>query len=626
MSDILQAKTITGEYSGFADSALRAESANFLTAVPTGYATTADLTGKQDTLTFGYNESNAISSINESAIAAGGATYGYTDNSLISAIDSSGLYATSGSANHLINDGTMGGNIIQTKNANYFYYMPTQSPWTTADAATGIFSPLQYSTGACLAMDAGSFKAYFKGNEWFVSNPYIGQMLRGETHQSRGVHITGATTAGNGFNLGISGVSGINSTANNYNWILQRGYVSGKGVAGEWSYGPSEDAALRAVSSCDMHESAFEYDANDNISGYNGSAFACGGTDSSNTFTIISGVTTNKEVAENSGKGLLFRDGQGYTYTLAGKATYSTYAIYDFRTMTGNNTCKQCRVKVYPTATSATTAYTTGYTTMLTTNDSVNYANTAYTAMNDEYGRSIAGLYDFVSQNSGSWTGGGGDTGTSIPLRIDYQYAEQYGYQSTSYSLSSDGSNFVFTAYDNGYQPNDLYINGYNYSWSYNNGRWEISHQINGQESVSWSDPIGLQYSGQDIIGNLPVGVLSTALNKVVVNNLNGSITGNISLRYQGSMMPYTSFTGSWSGEIPTSYNSYPITAYDVIVGPEYYGNDYAYVIGAYSEAGGTTVNSADVFPSTDNLNPYSTYRLCWNASNGGLYWEQGGN
>lgn len=247
----------------------------YLTAVPEGYATTADLTGKQDTLTFGYNESNAISSINESAIAGGSApAYGYTDNGLISAIDTSGLYASSGSANHLRYGGTMGRDITQSDGANNFLYMPTKSPWTTATVATGIFSPLQYATGACLAMNAGNFKAYFKGNEWFVGNTAIGQMLRGETHQSRGVHISGATNAGYGFNLGILSVSGVNST-------------------GSWKYGYQEDAALRAVSSCDMHESAFSYDASDNITAYNGSAFKAGDEFPQSATEAIEAVTAN---------------------------------------------------------------------------------------------------------------------------------------------------------------------------------------------------------------------------------------------------------------------------------------------------------------------------------------------
>ena len=416
-------------------------------------------------------------------------------------------------------------------------------------------------------------------------------------------------------------ISGVNNSA----FFAQSAYSASPASYDE--NGNPITGYLTAVPTGTMNESAFGYDSDNKISSYNGSAFAGGGSDNSNTFTIISGVTTNKEVAENSGKGLLFRDRQGYTYNLAGKTTYSNYAIYDFRAMTAGNTCKQCRVKVYPTAESATTAYTTGYTTMLTTNDTVSYASTAYTAYCDEQGHNIAGLYNFVSQNSGSWTGGGGgDTGTSIPLRIDRQFSEQHGSQYTSYTLSSDGSNFLFTAYDEGHAPADLDINGNNYQWTYNNGRWEIPHQINGQESIKWSNSVGLQYSGQDIIGNLPANRISTAINKVVVNNTMGSIIGHINLDAQGGTFAYTAFTGSWSGEIPTSFNNMPVRSYNVFVDPESYGNDYGYVIGAYSEAGGTTINSADVFPSTDNLQPGATYRLCWNTYNGGLYWEQGGN
>lgn len=401
--------------------------------------------------------------------------------------------------------------------------------------------------------------------------------------------------------------------------------INGSAFYAQYAVSAERDSNGNALTGY-MSEANLGFDLNNKISGYNGSGFAGGGSDNSNTFTIISGVTTNKEVAENSGKGLLFRDGQGNTYNLAGKTTYSNYAIYDFRAMTANNVCKQCRVKIYPTAESATTAYTTGYSTLLTTNDTASYASTAYTAYCDEQGHNIAGLYNFVSQNSGSWTGGGGgDTGTSIPLRIDYQFSEQYGSQYTGYGLSSDGSNFLFTAYDEGYAPTDLYINGNYYQWTYNNGRWEIPHQINGQESIQWSNPVGLQYSGQDIIRYLPASNISTAINKVVVNNTMGSITGSIGLNAQGGTFGYTAFTGSWSGEIPTSFNNTPISSYNVSVGPEYYGSDYAYVIGAYSEAGGTTINSADVFPSTDNLQPGATYRLCWNTNYGGLYWEQGG-
>lgn len=41
----------------------------------------------------------------------------------------------------------------------------------------------------------------------------------------------------------------------------------------------------------------------------------------------------------------------------------------------------------------------------------------------------------------------------------------------------------------------------------------------------------------------------------------------------------------------------------------------------------GSTVASGDVFPPTNNLDPFATYYLGWNANNGGLQWfSQGGN
>lgn len=385
-----------------------------------------------------------------------------------------------------------------------------------------------------------------------------------------------------------------------------------------------------------MSEANLGYDSNNKISGYNGSGFAGGGGGSSDAFYIYPGTTTNKEVADNSGKDMyLYHSGSNTYLKYAGKTTYSTYAIFNFKTISGTqynfNTLVNARVNIYPNSTSACKINTTQSVTLLDTGSTVNYAYTAYMDSNgntlSDTHDSVTALSSFVANNSGSWGGGGGDTGTSIPLRIDYQFNEQYGQTYTSYILSSDGSNFLFTARDEGYTPSDLTISGTNYQWTYNNGRWEIPYQINGQESIQWYTNVGLQYSEQNIIDSLPTNFISTAINKVVVNNNMGSITGNINLHPQnmGATYLYTGFTGSWSGEIPTSFNNTPISSYDITVGPEYYGNDYTYVIGAYSEAGGTTINSADVFPSTDNLQPGTTYRLCWNTYNGGLYWEQGG-
>jgi hypothetical protein len=85
-----------------------------------------------------------------------------------------------------------GAEINGKNNGNIPYTMsfaPASSMWTTADAATGIFSPLQYGTGAGLFMDSDTFKGYLKGNEMFVCNASIGQAARVEVHQSRGAHL-----------------------------------------------------------------------------------------------------------------------------------------------------------------------------------------------------------------------------------------------------------------------------------------------------------------------------------------------------------------------------------------------------------------------------------------------------
>ena len=111
-----------------------------------------------------------------------------------------------------------------------FVYMPGVSMWSTADAATGVFSPLRYATGACLAMDVKpNFKAYYKGNEWFVADIRYG-MLRGEIHQSRGLRIvaSGANSA-SGFQIHPSGVDGVDKNGS------------------AWKYGPSENNNLSSV-------------------------------------------------------------------------------------------------------------------------------------------------------------------------------------------------------------------------------------------------------------------------------------------------------------------------------------------------------------------------------------------
>lgn len=98
---------------------------------------------------------------------------------------------------------------IQNIGGAKFFYGPSAKPFSTGTG--GIYAPLQYATGACLAMSAGASqqnnRAYYKANEWFISDS--GQRngaVRAEVHNTRGTHISGALPNNDGFDLLTSGL------------------------------------------------------------------------------------------------------------------------------------------------------------------------------------------------------------------------------------------------------------------------------------------------------------------------------------------------------------------------------------------------------------------------------------
>jgi len=237
-----------------------------VSAIASAYAESA-VSSKQDTLAFAYNTENQISSINGSAIGGQG---GGTDSATVSAIasayaesaasskqDSSAMssYALSADVSSTISTvstnsaswastletasataykqngtqlvtftgvasadtkpliaQTIQAGAVQSIGTSNFFYGPSAKPFTANTA--GIYAPLQYATGACLAMDGGTYRAYFKGNEWFISD--IGNnrsgAVRAEVHASRGIHISGSNTAGVGFDLLTTGLNFTNNT------------------------------------------------------------------------------------------------------------------------------------------------------------------------------------------------------------------------------------------------------------------------------------------------------------------------------------------------------------------------------------------------------------------------------
>lgn len=121
----------------------------------------------------------------------------------------------------------------QASGSAHFHYMPSKTPWGLSEYP-GVLAPLQYATGACLAMkQQNNYGAYYKGNEWFISdvgmNTAANGVVRAELHRTRGIHLYGSSlNSATGFHINGSG-------------------VDGKSGASAWQYGPTEYNMLTAV-------------------------------------------------------------------------------------------------------------------------------------------------------------------------------------------------------------------------------------------------------------------------------------------------------------------------------------------------------------------------------------------
>lgn len=133
-------------------------------------------------------------------------------------------------------------NAQQAAGSAHFHFMPTQSPWGSTEY-TGLLSPLQYATGAALAMkQSDQYGAYYKGNEWFLSdvgtNTAANGVVRAELHRTRGIHLYGSSLdSSRGFHLHGSG-------------------IDGKYDGSAWLYGPTEYSMLTSVNDTVSNNSA----------------------------------------------------------------------------------------------------------------------------------------------------------------------------------------------------------------------------------------------------------------------------------------------------------------------------------------------------------------------------------
>jgi len=378
----------------------------------------------------------------------------------------------------------------------------------------------------------------------------------------------------------------------------------------------------------------------------NSAQWAEGG--SSDTFYIYPGKTTDKEISENSGKNLkLYNSANNVFLDFAGKSTLSNYTMFSFKEITGTqynqNTLQHLRLRVYPNATSACKVYDTNTINLLDSNSTVSQANTAYY---DAGGYSLTQtrmnfdtLNSFVQSNSASWgQGGSSPAGEGVLFHKYYSYDPIDG-NPTEKSFVSGATEFYFEAScDRQGHPNDLLIshNGDEIVTAY----WSqvSSDGSNNYFTASYINSdggeVGLLYYGYTLnycyvsangvkTQAFSQGQYECSTDKTVKFNINGyNFRGYIEGWSKGGNTQITSFTGGLTDFTAKGYERYNVRVdYDD-------GNySYNYDLSAEFGAGGSTVASGDVFPPTNNLDPYATYYLGWNANNGGLQWfYQGGN
>lgn len=367
----------------------------------------------------------------------------------------------------------------------------------------------------------------------------------------------------------------------------------------------------------------------------------------SDTFYIYPGKTTDKEISENSGKDLkLYNSANNVFLDFAGKSTLPNYTMFSFKEITGTqynqNTLQHLRLRVYPNATSACKVFDTNTVNLLDSNSPVSTARTAYY---DSIGNSLlqthndlTALNQFVQSNSANWGGGSSPAGDkSVLFHLYHSYDPNYGSRSDNSWVSGATELYFEASVDSQLgTPDGVIISRYGSEigrayWTQvsSNGYYNYftASYINSDGGEILIQNNGMDYNCQVSANGVKTyafkqDTYDCSTDKAVKFNVQGNnFIGQIEGWLQGEYTPLTSFTGSLTDFTAKGYEQY-ITNISVEDSNKY----FSYELSAGFGVGGSTVASGDVFPPTNNLDPYSTYYLGWNANNGGLFWYQPGN
>jgi len=373
----------------------------------------------------------------------------------------------------------------------------------------------------------------------------------------------------------------------------------------------------------------------DNISAIGGGG---GGGGSSDTFYIYPGTTTDKEIAENSGKDLkLYNSANNVFLDFAGKSTLSNYTMFSFKEITGTqanqNTLQHLRLRVYPNATSACKVFDTNTVNLLDSNSTVSTAQTAYYDANGNYlsqtYNDLTALNQFVQSNSASWGQGGGSEVTPLGLWLGFEYYEPKAINNTTDTYNITLRNTQWE------EPSTIFYDGNSYNWNGTNGDWYIDlttiYPNDMRTGLPYNDAYETKFTIMEFTNTNTQEKFSANITNndgsrsLKVNNTACVISGigynvQFNVDYAGMMgtHPLSSWTGTNYG-VSGGFTNSQATAFYFNAGTQ-----CTAFIGFAGE--GSTVASSDVFPPTNNLDPYSTYCLGWNANNGGLFWYNPGN
>lgn len=269
-------------------------------------------------------------------------------------------------------------------------------------------------------------------------------------------------------------------------------------------------------------------------------------------------------------------------------------------------------------------------------------ANTATTAIYDDNGNylsqtrnDLTALNQFVQSNSASWgQGGGGEADvTPLGLWLGYEYDNPKAINNTNDTYSITLRNTQWE------EPQSIYYDGNSYNWNGTNGDWYIDltniYPNDMRAGLPYNNSYETKFTVMEFTNTNTQEKYSA--NITINDGANRSLTVNNTACVISAIGDHALFNVDYSDGMGT----YPLSSWtgtnDYVSGGFTNSQATAFLFNATGYNGstafigfageGSTVASSDVFPPTNNLDPYATYYLGWNANNGGLQWfSQGGN